>query len=123
MNDDQFEQHLRDLPGPALPEAWRASILAAARREAPTPAGERDNWPVLLVYLRHLCARNPFTTGALATLWLLILVFKSSTPVDPSEKDLMAHFDPNRPIRFISLQDEIELAQLWQDQPEQRQIP
>ena len=61
----------------------------------------------------------------MTTLWLLIFLFKASTPVDPSEKELIAHFDPNRPVYLVSLQDEIQLAELCQDQSEPRrmQIP
>jgi hypothetical protein len=72
--------------------------------------------------LRNLFARNPFTATALSALWLLIFLFKATTPVDPSGKELIAHFDPNRPVYLVSLQDEIQLAQLLEDQPEQRQI-
>ena len=126
MNDDTLEQKLRDLPAPELPETWRAEILSTALREARAPAPSRQVWPTLLVYLRNLFARNPFTATALTALWMLIFLFKTSTPVDPSEKELIAHFDPNRPVYLVSLQDEIRLAQLLQDQPEQsqlRQIP
>jgi hypothetical protein len=126
MNDDILEQHLRKLPAPSLPEAWRAEILSTARREARPRAPSRPIWPPLLVALRNLFARNPITASALTALWLLIFLFKAGTPVDPSEKELLAHFDPDRPVYLVSLQDEIQLAQLWQDQPEQsrlRQIP
>ncbi len=119
MNDDLLEQHLRQLPAPELPAAWRTEIVSHALREA--RASTRSLFPPLLLTLRQLFARNPFTASALTALWFLILLFKASTPVDPTEKDLIAHIDPNRPIYFVSLQDEIELAQLWQDQPDQRQ--
>lgn len=126
MNDEILEQHLRDLPAPELPETWRAEILSAALREARTPAPSRQIWPPLLVTLRKLFARHPVTASALTALWMLIFLFKASTPVDPSKNELIAHFDPNRPVYLVSLQDEIRLAELWQDQPEQsqlRQIP
>lgn len=123
MNDDILEQHLRKLPAPELPTTWRAEILANALREAHEPAPSRQVWPPLLVALRNLLARNPFTATALTALWIFIFLLKAGTPVDPSEKELLAHFDPNRPVYLVSHQDEIRLAELWQDQPEQRQIP
>jgi hypothetical protein len=122
MNDDILEQYLRKLPAPELPAIWRTGILANALREAREPAPSRQVWPPLLVTLRNLFARNPFTARALTALWLLIFLFKTSTPVDPSEKMLIAHFDPNRPVYLVSLQDEIQLAELWEDQPEQNQL-
>lgn len=121
MNDDILEQHLRNLPAPEIPAIWRTKILSTALREARAPAPSRQVWPPLLVVLRNLFARNPLTATALAALWTLIFLLKASTPVDPSEKELLAHFDPNRPVYLVSLQDEIRLAELWQDQPEQSQ--
>jgi hypothetical protein len=121
MNDEILEQHLRKLPAPELPETWREEILSTALREASAGATSRRVWPPLLV-----AVRNPYTASALTALWMLIFLFKAGTPVDPSEKMLMARFDPNRPVYLVSLQDEIRLAELWQDQPEQnelRQIP
>jgi hypothetical protein len=124
MNDEILEQKLRELPAPELPGSWREEILSTAWRAARSQ--NQQVWPTLLVYLRHLCVRNPFTASALTALWMLIFLFKAGTPVDPSEKMLLAHFDPNRPVYLVSLQDEIRLAQLLQDQSEQsqlRQIP
>ena len=124
MNDDQIEQHLRELPAPELPVAWRAEILAAAAYAA-RPV-KREAWPPLLVLLQNLLARHPWTTGALTALWILIFLLKAATPVDPSEKALLAHYDPHRPVYIVSLQDEIRIAELWQDPPDQnqtRQIP
>ncbi|HEV3273081.1 MAG TPA: hypothetical protein VGZ93_12950 [Candidatus Methylacidiphilales bacterium] len=121
MNDDLLQQHLRELPAPELPDAWRAEIISAALREAPAPAPSRPVWPPLLVALRNLFARNPFTATALAALWVLIFLFKAGTPVDPAEKNLIAHFDPNRPVYLVSLQDEIDLARFLQDPPDQGQ--
>src|ERR1700692_2248318 len=117
MNDDMLEQYLRKLPAPELPEAWRAAILSAALREAQSSSQKRTVWPPLLVVVRNLFARNPWTASALTALWMLIFLFKAGTPVDPSEKELIAHFDPNRPIYLVSLQDEIRLAELWQEPP------
>lgn len=123
MNDEILEQHLRKLPAAELPETWQSEILSIALREACAHTPMRKIWPPLLVTLRNLFARNPITTSALTALWLLIFLFKAGTPVDPSEKELIAHFDPNRPVYLVSLQDEIQLARLLQDQPEQRQNP
>jgi len=124
MTDDAIENELRRIPAPELPSAWRTEILASALREARATEPSRQAWPPLLVMLRNLFARNPITAAALTTLWMLIFLFKASTPVDPAEKAMLAHFDPNRPIYIVSLRDEIELAQLWENPPEQqRRIP
>ena len=122
MNDEILEQKLRELPAPELPEAWRTEILSQARREARASSRNDRTWPTLLVYLRHLWMRNPITTSAMAALWILILVFKAGTPVDPAEKIMLAHLDPNRPVYLVSIRDEILLAQLELDLPEQGQI-
>jgi hypothetical protein len=122
MNDEEIEQRLRELPASELPATWRAEILTTALREARRPALAVQAWPPLLVTLRNLLARNPWTASALTALWMLIFLFKAGTPVDPAEKMLMAHFDPNRPIYLVSLQDEIRLAELWQDEPEEKQL-
>jgi hypothetical protein len=122
MNDEILEQHLRNLSAPELPATWRAEILSTALREARVSAPSRYVWPPVLIVLRNLFARNPFTASSLTALWLLIFLFKASTPIDPSERELIAHFDPNRPIYLVSLQDEIQLVQALQDQSAQRQI-
>jgi len=127
MNDEQLEQHLREWPAPELPEAWRADILAKAlraARAADNPA--RRNWPAVLLFLRNVIARNPFTAGALTALWILIFALKVTTPVDASEREMLAHYDPSQPVYLVSLEDEIRLAELLQEQPvqdERRQIP
>jgi len=123
MNDESLEQYLRNLPAPELPETWRDEILSKALREAAISSRSQQIWPTLFVYLRHLFRQNPLTTSAMTVLWILIFVFKASTPIDPSSKQLLVHVDPNRPIYFVSISEEIRLAQLWQDEPEQRQIP
>jgi hypothetical protein len=123
MNDDEIEQHLRELPSSALPEAWRESILATARREAALPQRAQETWPAVLVYLRRLFARNPVTAGAMATLWLLIFVFKTATPVDPVADRLIARVELRQPIRIVLLSEEIRLAEAWQNEPERTQIP
>ncbi len=125
MTDEILEQKLRKLPAPELPASWRGEILSTALREARVPTQSRQVWPPLVLALRDLFARNPITATALTTLWLLIFLFKASTRVDPSEKELLAHFDPNRPVYLVSIQDEIRLAELGQDQSEPRrmQIP
>ncbi len=120
MNDDQLEQHLQDLPAPELPAAWRAEILPAAARAARSQ--KREAWPPLLVLLRNLFARHPWTAGTLTALWILIFLLRTATPVDPSEKALLAHYDPNRPVYIVSLQDEIRIAELWENPPDQDQI-
>ena len=123
MNDDQIEQQLRALPAPELPAAWRAEILATALRESRPGEPKRTIWPPLLISLRALIAHNPFSTAALTALWILIFLFKASTPVDPSEKELLAHYDPNRPVYLVSLRDEIQLAEYLQAEPVPRPMP
>jgi hypothetical protein len=123
MNDEHLEQLLRKLPTPELPEVWCAEIVANALREARASTPARQAWPPLLVLLRNLFARNPFTAGALTALWLLIFFLKAGTPVDPAEKALIARFDPSQPVHLVSLQDEIQLAELLQEPPEPRPIP
>ncbi|HEY0256090.1 MAG TPA: hypothetical protein VGC39_01510 [Candidatus Methylacidiphilales bacterium] len=122
MNDENLEQHLRNLPALELPEAWRAQILSKAVREART-LPSRQTWPALLVYLRHLFRRNPVTASAMAALWMLIFIFKAATPVDSGSQMLLAHIDPHQPIHLMSIPEEIRLAELLQDQSEQRPIP
>jgi hypothetical protein len=121
MNDENLEQHLRKIPAPELPAAWGTEILGTALREARASEASGQTWPFLLIYLRSFFARNPITATALTVLWLLIFLFKTTTPVDPSEKMMIAHFDPNKPVYIVSPQDEILLAELLQDQPDQRQ--
>ena len=123
MNDENLEQHLRNLPAPELPEAWRGPILSKALREARVSSKSRENWPALFLYLRHLFRQNPITTGALATLWMLILLLRAGTPVDSSSRLPLARMDPNRPIHLVSLSEQIRLAEFLQDEPEQKQIP
>lgn len=122
MNDEILEQKLRELPAPALPGTWRAEILSNARREARDSEQKPQVWPSLLVYLRNLFLRNPISVSALATLWMLIFVFKASTPVDLNEKMMLAHYDPNRPVYLVSISDEILLAQLEQGESEPKQL-
>ena len=123
MNDENLERHLRELPAPELPAAWRAEILARACREARTTR-LRAAWPPLLLWLRQMFAHNPITSSALATLWILILLFKTTTPSDPAaERMLLAHVDPSRPIYIVSLADQIRLAELLQDPPPRPPIP
>lgn len=100
MNDEILEQHLRKLSAPELPETWRAEILSTALREARAHTPTRKVWPPVLVTLRNLFARNPVTASALTALWLLIFLFKASTPVDPSERNSSPTSTPTGP--FIS---------------------
>jgi len=123
MNDELIEQQLRSLPAAELPAAWRGEVLARARREA--RGATRAVWPEVLLWLRGICARNPVTAGALAAMWALILFLRLDTPVDPQEREMLAHFNPKQPIYFVSMREEIELAELLQEPPaqQQEQIP
>jgi hypothetical protein len=119
MNDDKIERLLRQLPVPELPASWRTEILTAARREASAERSSRPAWPPILLWLRNAFARNPVTSGVLATLWLLIFLFRFTTPVDPAEKEMMAHTDTNKPVYLLTMADEIRLVEAVQDQPPQ----
>lgn len=120
MNDEKIEQLLRELPTPELPEAWRAEILSKARREARTSISASQVWPTALLYLRNLCLRNPITATAMAMLWILIFSLKVSTPVDPQERWMLANYDPNKPVHFVSMKDEMIIVQLALDQSGQK---
>lgn len=119
MNDDEIERLLRQLPTPELPAAWRGEILAVARRDSREKRPPSSVWPPVLVWLRSLFARNPFSAGILATLWLLILLFRFTTPVDPSESEMLADADPGKPVYLFTMADEIRLEESIQDQPSQ----
>jgi len=124
MNDDEIERLLCELPAPELPEAWGAEILATARREGRSQPASRAVWPPLLLWARNIVARNPVTSGVLATLWLLIFLFRCNTPVDPAQKEILAHLDASQPIYFLTVADEIQLVESVQDQPSPlKQIP
>jgi len=122
MNDEKIEQLLREFPAPELPSDWQGTILANARRDARSSKAERQAWPAVLLYLRNLCARNPATATAMIALWTLILFLKVSTPIDPQEKELMAHYDPNKPVYFVSINDQILIAQMELDQSRQQPL-
>jgi hypothetical protein len=110
MHDDEIEHHLRELPAPVLPAAWRESILATAAREATPRPRARETGPAVLVSWRHLVARNPVTVGALAALWLLILVFKNATPVEPVAERFLAQAGTDPTPRLILLREELRFA-------------
>ncbi len=122
MNDEQLEHHLRQLPAPELPPAWRQEILARAMGAA-TPA-PRSNWPDVVLFLRQFFAQNPITSGALAALWLLIFFFKASTPLDPTaSQGLIVRIDPKRPVYLTTLRQELLVAQLLPDEPDRNLMP
>jgi hypothetical protein len=126
MNDERLENELRLLPAPELPAAWREEILSVAQKAAQP---QRAEWPPFLLLWRGVFARNPVTAGALACLWLLIFALKATTPVDPMERQLLAHVDPHAPPPdFALMAEQIRLAESWtadgQDiEPQERQRP
>jgi hypothetical protein len=126
MNDERLENELRGLSVPELPAAWRAEILAAARRAAEP---KRAAWPPFWVALRNIFGRHPLTAGALGCLWIVIFVLKEATPVDPTERELLAHVDPHRPVPdFTVMAEQVRLAEAWatygpEAGPEERQRP
>lgn len=108
MNDHELEKLLRELPVPELPEAWRAGILARARRGAAVSASAAARGPLApLAGLWRLGLRHPVTAGALAVLWLVIVGLRVATPVDTlaGSADL-ARIDPNAPLRLVSVDPE-----------------
>ena len=124
MNDDEIERLLRELPSPALPEAWRTGILAKARRQSQAEKSPHREWPPILLWLRNIFARNPISVSALAALWLLIFLFRVTTPVDLQEQEILAHADRSQPVRLITMADEIRLVEIAEETREQpRPIP
>jgi len=122
MNDEQLEHHLRQLPAPELPPAWRQEILAQAMR-ATSPA-PRSHWPDVALFLRQLFARNPITSSALTALWLLIFFFKASTPLDPAaSQSRIVQMDPKRPLYLTTLRQELLVAQFFRDETDPNPMP
>jgi hypothetical protein len=124
MNDHELESRLRDLPGPALPAEWRASILATARCEARNAERNRlgANWPAVLLTLVRLLRRSPMTSGGLAVLWVLILVLKAGTPIDPEAERLIARAESGPPPQIMPLREELLLAQMLEDESSPRPV-
>jgi hypothetical protein len=126
MNDEWIENELRCLPAPELPAAWRDQILSEARKVA---RPRRAEWPPFLLGWSGALARNPVTAGALAGLWILIFALKATTPVDPAEKELIAHADPHTPVPDLAwTTEQIRLAEAWTldgqaFEPRERQRP
>ncbi len=69
MNFDDFESQLRRQPIRPLPAAWKAEILAAARRAGDPPAVRRSS---LGAVLRDWLWPHPVAWGGLAAAWVLI---------------------------------------------------
>jgi hypothetical protein len=114
MNDDEIERLLREMPAPELPAAWRAEILAVARRE----------WSPILLWLRNALARNPISASALAAMWALIFLFRVTTPVDLQEREILAHADTTKPVHLLTISDEIRLVEIAEETPARpRPIP
>lgn len=76
MND--FEKQLASQPLKSVPTEWRAQILkeATAQQTRDVPATEsRPLW-----WLRELLWPYPQAWGALAAVWIVIAIFKFTTP-------------------------------------------
>jgi hypothetical protein len=114
MIDEHLEHELRRLAAPELPEAWREEILSAASQAAQASKSPRAGWPPILLFWRALFSRHPVSAGALAALWLLILAFKAATPVDPMDRELLAHTDQRPPPDFVAISEQIRLAEAWE---------
>ena len=76
MND--FEKQLANQPLKTVPSEWRAQILQEAKAQAPRDISAQDARP--RGWLRELFWPCPQAWGALAALWIVIVVFKSMTP-------------------------------------------
>ena len=119
MNDAEIERLLRELPA-----AWRAEILAVARREARVQKPVAREWPPILLWLGQRLARNPISASAFAALWLLIFLFHATTPVDPQEQQILAHLDTTKPVYLLTMADEIRLVEIAEQTPARpRPIP
>jgi len=67
---DDFEQFLKSQPLRAAPPEWRAEILAAAKKT--TKSSSSKSW--LHVWLWP----SPYAWGALAAIWVAILILNSA---------------------------------------------
>jgi len=101
-----------------LPATWRAEILSTAIREAHAAEQRARFGPPSSSTAKSL-RRNPFTATALTALWLLIFLFKATTPVDPRKK-CSRHFDPTARLPRLA-PGRNPPRELLQDQPEQSQ--
>jgi len=117
MNDAEIERLLREMPAPKLPSAWRAEILAMARREIRTETPAHREWPPIFLWLRNVLARNPISASALVAMWLLILLFRVTTPVDLQEREILAHADTTKPVHLLTTADEIRLVEIAEESP------
>ena len=118
MNDETIELLLRGLPTPELPRIWRGEILSRALAVAPLRSSRV--WPGVLAFLWNACLRNPITATAMAMLWIIIVSLKVSTTIDPQERMMLAHYDPTKPVHFVSMKDEMIIVQLALDQSGQK---
>ncbi len=78
MNDERFEQRLRDQPWRPIPSTWRAEILSVASAAAPARP-ERNPDPVA-PWWRPWLWPCPAAWAGLAAAWVLILALNHLTP-------------------------------------------
>ena len=53
-------------------------------------------------------------------LWLLIFLFRVTTPVDLQEQEILAHADLSKPVYLLTMSDEIRLVEIAEETPAQR---
>ena len=75
---NEFEKQLASQPLKSVPTEWRAQILKEARGQAPRDIPVSESQP--LSWLRELLWPCPQAWGALAVIWIVIAVFKFTTP-------------------------------------------
>jgi hypothetical protein len=79
---NEFEKQLANQPLKSVPPEWRAQILNEARARVPREVPASSAQP--LSWLRELLWPNPQAWGALAAVWIVIAVFKFTTPGAPT---------------------------------------
>jgi len=109
-NPDPFETRLANQPLRRPPREWRGEILAAANRAQ--AIGARA--PVVklpggfLALLSEILWPSPVAWGALATVWLVLLVFNAASPGAPPVADKSS--SPNSAFPFYAFREQNRLV-------------
>jgi hypothetical protein len=75
---NEFEKQLASQPLKSVPTEWRAQILKEAQAQVTRDVSANEFRP--LWWLRELLWPYPQAWGALAAVWIVIAVFKFTTP-------------------------------------------